>query len=497
MTEPRTDPEGELVELVASLYDNPLGFVQFAFEWGQGELQGFHGPDQWAAGYLREYGQEIANRGFDGSHPVQPIRFSTSSGHGIGKSALVAWIILFIMSTRPQCKGVVTAMTSPQLETKTWVELAKWHRRCITGHWFDITTSRGNMKIVNKDHPETWRCDAQTSREENSESFAGLHAADSTPFYIFDEASGVPDEIWSVAEGGLTDGEPHFHAFGNPTRSSGRFHQNTFGRQRHRWITREIDSRSVAITNKELIQTWIDDYGVDSDFVRVRVLGKPPRQSSMQFIGSDVADMGQTAQVFHDQGAALTMGIDVARFGDDQSVISFKRGSDARSIEWIKVRGLDTMQLSGLAIEKIEQYKPDHVFIDGVGVGGGVVDYIRKAGYLVTEVNAGGRPQDEKRYKNRRAEMWDRMKTWLQQGGCIPADDELHQDLVGVEYGYDLQQRLQLERKEDMKRRGLASPDCADSLSLHFLYAVARADMKQSYSATQPIQAVPEFRLYD
>ncbi|EBI0451191.1 terminase, partial [Salmonella enterica subsp. enterica serovar Cerro] len=189
---------------------------------------------------------------------VEAYRCATSSGHGIGKSALTAWVILYIMSTRPFCKGVVTANTSEQLRTKTWGELGKWKKRCITGHWFEYNNGKGNMNIYHVDHMESWRCDGQTCREENSESFAGLHAANSSPFYIFDEASAVPDKIWEVAEGGLTDGEPFWFAFGNPTRNTGRFRE-CFRKFKHRWRRKQIDSRLAKMTNKELIEEWRND----------------------------------------------------------------------------------------------------------------------------------------------------------------------------------------------------------------------------------------------
>ena len=133
------DPEGLLADACAELYADPLGWVMMAFEWGSDELTGFDGPDDWQRDYLRQLGKQIEDRGFDGVTPCLPIQMSTASGHGIGKSTLVAWLILFIMSTRPFAKGVVTATTYPQLRTKTWGELDKWKTRCITGHWFTIT----------------------------------------------------------------------------------------------------------------------------------------------------------------------------------------------------------------------------------------------------------------------------------------------------------------------------------------------------------------------
>ncbi|HDK5141196.1 TPA: terminase, partial [Salmonella enterica] len=254
--------EAMLADDMGRFFYDPLGFVMYAFEWGAGELDGFDGPDEWQKEFLTDWGEAIRTNNFDGVKPVEAYRCATSSGHGIGKSALTAWVILYIMSTRPFCKGVVTANTSEQLRTKTWGELGKWKKRCITGHWFEYNNGKGNMNIYHVDHMESWRCDGQTCREENSESFAGLHAANSSPFYIFDEASAVPDKIWEVAEGGLTDGEPFWFAFGNPTRNTGRFRE-CFRKFKHRWRRKQIDSRLAKMTNKELIEEWRNDYGED------------------------------------------------------------------------------------------------------------------------------------------------------------------------------------------------------------------------------------------
>ncbi|EJA8832734.1 terminase, partial [Salmonella enterica subsp. enterica serovar Chester] len=165
--------EAMLADDMGRFFYDPLGFVMYAFEWGAGELDGFDGPDEWQKEFLTDWGEAIRTNNFDGVKPVEAYRCATSSGHGIGKSALTAWVILYIMSTRPFCKGVVTANTSEQLRTKTWGELGKWKKRCITGHWFEYNNGKGNMNIYHVDHMESWRCDGQTCREENSESFAG------------------------------------------------------------------------------------------------------------------------------------------------------------------------------------------------------------------------------------------------------------------------------------------------------------------------------------
>lgn len=482
--------ERDLARAVADFYDDPLGFVLFAFPWDTDpSLQivrlpeeyslvydSEYGPDRWACDFLHELGMDVRIRNFDGRNAVKPIRKATASGHGIGKSAITAWIVCWLMSTRPFCKGVVTANTAEQLSSKTWAEIAKWMKRSITGHWFDVTMGKGAMRCLHKQHGEAWRVDAQTCREENSESFAGLHAASSTPFYIFDEASAVPSKIWEVAEGGMTDGEPMFFAFGNPTRNTGRFF-DCFNRLRHRWDTRQIDSRQVAITNKAQIQEWVDDEGEDSDFVRVRVRGVFPQASSMQYIPRDLVDnaMARPVEVSTIQGRTAAVGVDVARFGDDQSVIRTRIGRDAATWPPLRFRQLDTMQLAARVGEHIRTLRQAglHVvtFVDGGGVGGGVVDRLRQVGHDVVDVQFGAKADDPKAYLNKRSEMWGRMKAWLDYGS-LAKDELLATDLTSVEYSFTPADQVQLERKEQMKKRGLSSPDDGDALALTFAQPV-------------------------
>lgn len=491
-----------LAQEISKYYDDPLGFVLFAFPWDAPDLKPFGGPDEWQVKLLNEWGDEIRSRKFDGAVSVPPIRIARSSGHGIGKSALVGWSILFIMSTRPHAKGIVTANTADQLKTKTWAELGKWHKRCITGHWFNFFASRGNMSLQSIEHPQTWRVDAQTCREENSESFAGLHAANSTPFYIFDEASAVPDKIWEVAEGGTTDGEPMWFAFGNPTQNTGRFFQSCFGSQRHRWKSACIDSRTVQITNKERIQEWVDDYGEDSDFVRVRVRGLPPTLATTQFMPVDVVRAARRRVPETDDGAPVIVGVDVARFGDDKSVIITRIGRDAQSIPIQTYLHQDTQQLANRVARHVEWlntqgYGCEIINVDGGGVGGGVIDKLKSMGFNVNEVNFGGSAEDKNKYANKATEMWDRMRAWMPTG-CIPDTEDLEQELVGREYGFVSNDRLMLEKKSDMKKRGLPSPDIADALALTFATQIARRDTAHYRRTSFPRRkALSEYDVYD
>jgi len=469
-------PEQQLADACADFYADPLGFVLFAFDWTRGELAGFAGPDLWQRAYLEELGAQIAQRNFDGVTPCLPIQMTTASGHGIGKSTLVAWLILFIMSTRPGAKGVVTATTYPQLRTKTWGELGKWRSRCITGHWFTVTAGQ-TLSIYRTSAPDSWRVDGQTCREENSDAFAGLHAASSTPFYIFDEASGVPDAIEAVSRGGLTDGEPQVHCFGNPTKNSGFFHEITFGRRRTGWSTRSIDSRECKMTNKELLNRWAEEHGEESDFFRVRVRGLPPSAGDVQFIPRHLVQQARKAEAYSEDYNPWILGVDVARFGAHRSIIVTRRGRDARTLRPKVFRNYSTTQLAdeiALYSQELGQHNIGAIFIDGGGVGGGVVDRCRQLGLDVLEVNFATRTAPGSRFYNMRAHMYGELKSWLVDGGAIEDDNGLEHELVAMEFGYHRNNQILLEPKDDIVKRlgDDASPDYADALALTFAHPV-------------------------
>ncbi len=263
---------------MAGFAGDPAGFVAYAFPWGEpGPLADRSGPDGWQQDLLEEVRDGLKT-------PGEAIRHAVASGHGVGKSALVAWLTLWAMATHADTRGIVTANTESQLRTKTWPELSKWSRMCICRHWFKLTATA--LHAVQPGHERTWRIDAVSWSEKTTEAFAGLHNAGKRILVVFDEASALPDAVWETMEGALTDEgtEILWFAFGNPTRNSGRFRE-CFGRFRHRWAARQVDSRTVAITNKEQIASWVADYGEDSDFVRVRVKGEFPRAGTLPGLG--------------------------------------------------------------------------------------------------------------------------------------------------------------------------------------------------------------------
>lgn len=478
----------DLADEIAKFYADPLGFVLFAYPWGEpGPLDRAEGPDSWQREFLIHVGEEVRKRAFDGQTPVAPIREAISSGHGIGKSTLSAWLADWILSTRPHSQGTVTSNTFSQLRNKTWAAIQRWTRLCITRDWFHVGADRISAICA----PESWFLAAATCRAENSEAFAGQHAANSTSWYLFDEASAIPDIIWDVAEGGLTDGEPMIFALGNPTRNSGKFHRIVFGSERDRWGQRTIDSRQCRFTNKELIAEWIRDYGEDSDFVRVRVRGLAPRAGDLQFIDGERVYAAQRREPKCLPDDPLICGVDVARGGDDWNVIRFRQGYDARSIPAQRIPGEQTRD-STVMVTKLAEILADrrpgrqvaHMFVDAA-CGGPVVDRLRQLGFRnVSEVNFGSASPDPHQ-ANMRAYMWNRMKEWLLEG-AIDSDPVLEQDLTGPQAHFNNRDQLVLESKEEMAKRGLASPDHGDALALTFARHVA----PQRPKAQRPVRAV-------
>lgn len=464
-----------LLDWLAECTHDPLKFVLEGFPWGEpGELENETGPDQWQIEQLKELRDALR------ANPHVPFMEAIGSGHGIGKSADAAWKILWAISTHENARGVVTANTENQLRTKTWAELAKWHRMFIGRHLFKFNAT--SIHAADSSLEKEWRIDAIPWSERNTEAFAGLHNKGKRVFVLYDEASAIPDIIWEVTEGALTDEgtEILWLVRGNPTRNTGRFRE-CFGRNRHRWRTKQIDSRTVRMTNKEQIARWVDDYGEDSDFVRVRVRGVFPRAGSMQLIPADVVEAARGRIAERLPTDPIVLGVDVARHGDDQAVIAVRQGRDAKSRPWRRFRNINTMQLASEVHRYACEVRADAIFVDATGIGWGVFDRLEQLhlphGCQIYAVDFGSKPDaqwsgDQARMAYKVDEMWWNMAKWMK-GGAIPDEQQIEDDLIGREYGYTTDNAIRMEKKDDMKKRGLASPDNGDALALTFAYAVA------------------------
>ena len=258
--------------------------------------------------------------------------------------------------------------------------------------------------------------------------------------------------------------------FGNPLHSVGPFRE-VFGRFAHRWSRWHVDSRDVGISDKAQIKEWAEDHAEDSYFFMTRVRGLFPTVSAMQFIPTDLVEAAMNRDIVRMPNDPMIVGVDVARFGDDCSVIYARRGFDARSILPMVFRGISTDRLEDKILEFCQNNRVEAIFCDGTGVGGGVVDHLANRYNLpVEDIQFGGRPNravDQIKYAQRRSEMWGAMRDGLKRL-AIPNSAELRDQLIAPEYDFNLKGELQLEKKSDMKKRGLASPDIADALALTF-----------------------------
>jgi hypothetical protein len=492
--------EGELAEFIATFYDDPLGFVMAVYPWGEpvladGAFNPLHnktGPEEWQRDELNQIGAHIKeNRdrlelGLD----MLVYRSATASGHGVGKSALVAWVIHFLMSTRVDTRMAITASTQFQLEDKTWPELAKWQDLAINGHWFKWTATTYSFAAYPEERRKNYRATAATVSETNTEAFAGLHNEGKTVAVIFDEASGVLPKIWEVVEGALTDGEPFFWAFGNPTQPDGEF-ADCFDKHSDMYKTRHVDSRSVSFTNKNALNDIIRKYGEDSDQAKVRVRGQFPTVSFDAFIPQDAVMAAQAREEAFDADAGLIMGVDGARSEQgDKFRITWRQGRDARSRPSLEFPGMRTLEAARVVSREADRTKPDAIVIEGTGPTTGLIDVMRDRGYPVHEVYPGAPSPRAQEFQNNRAEWWWDMREWIWEEGVLPDTQALREQLTNVRYSYQRQtDKLVMESKEDLKVRlselnfDWKSPDEADSLMLTFAVRVARRDRNSHHAA--------------
>jgi hypothetical protein len=490
------------MDWLASVADDPLAFTLGAFPWGEPGtvLEHFHGPMPWAVELMNRIKSKVTNLN-------EAIQEATASGHGIAKSATVAHLILWAFCTFPDTRGVITANTETQLKTKTWAELGKWFNLCwFAKHHFILTATA----LMSRDpqRERTWRLDAIPWSEKNPTAFAGLHNQGKRILVIFDEASEIHDIIWETAEGALTDTNTQiiWLVFGNPTKNSGRFRECFEGGLHHEhWNCTQIDSRSVPITNKSRFEKWIRTYGEDSDFVRIRVLGMFPRWGEQEFFSPIDIDEAMTREMdYVDKRWPLAIGVDVARFGLNNSVIFPRKGRDARTLERKSFSGIATTTLSNEIFGAHTQWRPDGIFIDGGGVGGGVVDQCRQKRLFVTEVQFGGIDDisgilfdtSGEKYANKRAAMYGALRAWLK-SGYLPPDPELKKAMLAIRYTYNKKDQILLTPKEDIMddNPGLVLDDL-DALCLTFGGPLAANDNAGGdYPHANPI--VSEYDPYD
>lgn len=471
-------PEEDLLDLLASLERRPYDFVMAMFPWGEPEteLAKRPGPDVWQRKALLLIQEKLLSGAISGEEAVAClVKMAIRSGHGVGKTAWLSWVIWWAVATKVDTRGRVTANTEKQLRTILWSELAKWHRLFLGRDLFKVTATA--IYSADPAHEKNWRVDAIPWSKENPEAFAGLHNFGKRIILVFDEGSGIDDSIWEVADGATTDDNTEilWLVASNPTRNFGRYH-DCFNEDSG-WIPLQVDARDSAFSNKETIQKWADSWGEDSDFFRVRVRGDFPNSSELQLIPVEAVELGRKRDAVSYPSDALILGVDIARFGSNESVAQFRRGQDARTIPCERWRGLSTVETAMRINGLINTHNPDAVMVDEGGVGGGVIDYLRAHfGRPIIAVNFGGaahtRPGGTL-VGNKRAEMFVALREGLRSGLSIEDSDELQEQLVSIEYHFNKKTEIMLMSKEDMRMIGKPSPDWADALAITYAFPVS------------------------
>ena len=470
----------DLLDEVFKTYNSPLTFVRQAYPWGEaGTILENRIIEKWQEQALRTIGEQIREK-----EKIDPtkyvIRLAIKSGQGIGKTCFLSWIIHWFMSTRENPQIVVTANTEHQLKNVDWRELSKWHQLSFNKDWFEWTATSFYLK----EHPESWKAVATPYNESRPEAFQGVHDGD--VLIIFDEASGIPQIIWDTVEGTIKTGRCIFLAFSNPTQNRGAFRE-CFGKNAHRWNGITVDAREVTFTNKEEFKKDIETNGIDSDYVRIRIKGEFPKIGSTQWISGDLVEkcFDYEEKFYHDFNVVI--GVDVARAGDDESVICIRQGRKVH--RFLCYRGIDDGRiLAQYVVEQAKLWKTNTILVDGIGVGASPLDFLRMFGYKETiDVQSGKNAQNINKYRNIRSEMYGRLKASMIEGLDLPRDEHstmLKEQLECLTYHYgETTMQIILDSKEDLKKIGFSSPDRADALALTFAYNVNEVKENSYFSS--------------
>ncbi len=461
--------------------NDPEAFVLFAFPWQQPNtpLAHFKGPRKWQREVLRTIKKHIEDN--QGKIDFDTLRMAVSSGRGIGKSALVGWLILWMLTTRIGSSVIVSANSESQLKSVTWAELIKWSAMLINSHWWEVSATKlvpaqWVCELVERDLKKGtryWAAEGKLWSAENPDSYAGVHNQDGM-MLIFDESSGIPNPIWEVGAGFFTENTPNrfWLAFSNPRRNEGYFFE-CFNAKRAFWNTRTVDARTVEDTDKAVYEQIIAEYGEDSSQAKVEVYGEFPSAGEDQFISPVLVQDAMVRPRWKDVTAPIVMGVDPARGGADSTVILVRQGRDIVAIK--RYSGEDTMAIVGRVIEAIEEFKPIMTVIDEGGLGYGILDRLTEQRYKVRGVNFGSRAKQSIAFGNKRAEIWNDMRNWLKTAS-IPEDRQLKADLIGPMKRPNSSGTIFLEGKKEMRSRGLASPDAADALAVTFAFPIAHRE---------------------
>lgn len=458
MQQTKENQMNDLAKALDFYYDHPIEFVEDVL----------HAiPDKWQCAVL----QDVAIKS----------KISVRSGQGVGKTALESWVCIWFLTCRPYAKVIATAPTMQQLYDVLWAEVAKWLNNSLVKNMLKWTKT----KIYMIGDEERWFATAKTAtKPENMQGFHEDHM-----LIIVDEASGVADPIMEAILGTLSGEDNKLLMCGNPNRLEGVFY-DSHNADVDKYATHHVSSYDSTRTNKDNIDMLLRKYGRDSDVARVRIYGDFPKGALDSFISMETVDYAMKTEFdknYFSDVKILNLGVDVARFGDDSTVLSPKIGDYWFDVE--KYSKQDTMVTVGRIIQCCKKYMKKYsnikkciVKVDDTGVGGGVTDRLKEVireehlPIKVIPIN-NGESADDDYYFNLGAELWGSLKVVLEDNMSnvlqgkpplihLPRNDELIKQLSNRKYKITSKGKIQLESKEDMKKRGLGSPDIADAVVL-------------------------------
>jgi phage terminase large subunit len=407
-------------------------------------------------------------------------RISIRSGHGVGKSTAVSWLMLWFLLTKNPCKVVVTAPTAPQLFDALFAELKRWVKELPPAIAELVEAKQERVEFVAS--PESAFISARTSRAEQPEALAGIHSEN--VLLVADEASGVPEQVFEAASGSMSGHNACTILIGNPVRGTGYFY-DTHHKLSGEWWTMRVSCEDSPRVSKEFIREIAMRYGEESNVYRVRVLGEFPKADDDTVIPYELIEAATVRDVVANPDAAEVWGLDVARFGTDSSCLVKRKANVILGIQtW---RNLDLMTLTGAVVAEYNaaDKKPVEILVDSIGLGAGVVDRLQELKLPARGINVAESPAMGNTYANLRAELWYKTKAWLEKRDCkIPNNERLVGELAAIRYGFMSTGKLKIESKEEMRKRGLPSPDVADALVLTFSSDAGVALYGTSYTST-------------
>lgn len=406
-----------------------------------------------------------------------PLRISIVSGHGIGKSATLSFIILWFLFVHPEAQVACTSPGQQQLFDILWKEMKKWIDRAYpsVGQMYVWESSHIRMK----ESPETWFARAKTASKENTEALAGVHA--DWVLMAVDEASGVDEAIYETMEGSLTSGNTLVFLISNGTRANGYFF-DTHHKDANRWQNFSFSSLDSPRVDQKYVDGIIEKYGIDSIQYAIRVQGQFPKEDGMDDGGYVPLLKEADVHTQPDFGMSLTfsedaiLGVDPAGDGDDKTSWVIRDTFKAKKIAEEAKSTSKTIAEKTMTLMLEYGIKPRNVIVDAFGTGmdvGKEIALASRGTINVTTVNTGDKCEEEvnkELYLNKRAECFYKAKQWLQSGGEIVENGNFKEELKGIRYKRNLAGLIQIMPKLDMKKKyGLKSPNDADAFSLTFL----------------------------